>query len=146
MKIHSKLLMLIATMALGVAPAVALATGSPSTTPPSNQGTLTSPPHPPRFCVPTMCWLASAATNSRSCCPPAPKPGGGAVLDRLRAQMPTPHTCSVGIATWDRAELADRLMVRADNALYDAKRTGHDHPAETPVVSRVPRSHASYAH
>jgi diguanylate cyclase (GGDEF)-like protein len=56
---------------------------------------------------------------------------GRVVLERLRAEMPMPHTCSVGIATWDRAELANRLMVRADNALYDAKRTRHDQPSST---------------
>jgi diguanylate cyclase (GGDEF)-like protein len=51
---------------------------------------------------------------------------GPDVLRRLRAQMPTPITCSVGLATWDRIEPADRLMVRADTLLYDAKRAGHD--------------------
>jgi diguanylate cyclase (GGDEF)-like protein len=61
--------------------------------------------------------------------PDCTEPRGGAVLERLRAQMPTPYTCSVGIAKWDRAELADQLIVRADNALYEAKRSRHDHPA-----------------
>jgi diguanylate cyclase (GGDEF)-like protein len=65
---------------------------------------------------------------------------GAAVLERLRAQMPFPHTCSVGIATWNRADVADRLMVRADNALYEAKRTGHDHPAAMRDAHRAPRS------
>jgi diguanylate cyclase (GGDEF)-like protein len=46
------------------------------------------------------------------------------VITRLRARMPRPYSCSVGVATWDRAEAADRLMVRADDALYDAKRDG----------------------
>ncbi len=51
---------------------------------------------------------------------------GPEVLERLRARMPTPTTCSVGFATWDGAEPAERLMVRADTALYDAKRAGRD--------------------
>jgi diguanylate cyclase (GGDEF)-like protein len=50
------------------------------------------------------------------------------ILDRLRARMPTPKTCSVGLATWDRIELAHRLMVRADNALYEVKRGVQQHP------------------
>ncbi len=44
------------------------------------------------------------------------------VVARLRALMPSPHSCSIGVATWDREELADRFMIRADEALYDAKR------------------------
>ena len=52
------------------------------------------------------------------------------VCRRLRARMPSPYSCSVGVATWDSAERADRLMVRADDALYAAKRDDHDH-AET---------------
>jgi diguanylate cyclase (GGDEF)-like protein len=48
------------------------------------------------------------------------------VIARLRSHMPAPYTCSVGLATWDRSELADRLMIRADDALYEAKRNGQD--------------------
>jgi diguanylate cyclase (GGDEF)-like protein len=71
---------------------------------------------------------------------------GHVVLARLRAQMPAPHTCSVGIAMWDGVEPADRLMVRADDALYDDKRTGQDHPLTARVSSPDLRSHASSAH
>lgn len=46
---------------------------------------------------------------------------------RLRALMPSPYTCSIGLATWQPPESPDQLMGRADNALYDAKRNGHDH-------------------
>jgi hypothetical protein len=53
MKVQRKLLMLFAAMALGAAPAVALAagpsdhpTGPPSTTPPTNQGTAHKPSTP----------------------------------------------------------------------------------------------------
>jgi diguanylate cyclase (GGDEF)-like protein len=44
------------------------------------------------------------------------------VIKRLRHRMPGAYSCSVGVATWDCIELADSLMVRADDALYDAKR------------------------
>lgn len=44
------------------------------------------------------------------------------VLDRLRATTPEPYSCSVGLATWDRAEPAEHLISRADDALYEAKR------------------------
>jgi len=36
--------------------------------------------------------------------------------------VPAPHTCSVGLATWDGRESAEDLMRRADDALYDVKR------------------------
>ncbi|HEY2771465.1 MAG TPA: GGDEF domain-containing protein [Solirubrobacteraceae bacterium] len=54
-------------------------------------------------------------------------PGCGAseaaiLADRLQSRMPAPHTCSIGIATWDREEGAGQLMVRADESLYEAKR------------------------
>jgi diguanylate cyclase (GGDEF)-like protein len=48
------------------------------------------------------------------------------IVERLQELMPSPHTCSVGVAGWDCEELADRLMVRADDALYDAKRRGRE--------------------
>jgi len=47
------------------------------------------------------------------------------VIRRLRARMPEPYSCSIGLATWDGAEPADHLMARADQALYDAKRDRH---------------------
>jgi diguanylate cyclase (GGDEF)-like protein len=45
-----------------------------------------------------------------------------AVTERLRARMPRPYSCSIGLATWDGIEPSDSLMGRADTALYDAKR------------------------
>lgn len=63
MKVQSKLLMLIATMALGVAPAVALATGPPSTTPPSNQGTA----HKPSTPGPNASLPAKAKAYGKNC-------------------------------------------------------------------------------
>lgn len=44
------------------------------------------------------------------------------LIRRLRARMPRPHSCSIGVATWDTLEVSDQLMRRADRALYDAKR------------------------
>ncbi|HEY2259138.1 MAG TPA: GGDEF domain-containing protein [Solirubrobacteraceae bacterium] len=48
------------------------------------------------------------------------------IIERLRDRMPRPYSCSAGVATWDRGELADQLMLRADTALYEAKRAGRD--------------------
>jgi diguanylate cyclase (GGDEF)-like protein len=57
----------------------------------------------------------------------------GYVVERLRAGMPGAHSCSAGLATWDRTEPADRLISRADAALYDAKRDSRAGVAPTPV-------------
>jgi diguanylate cyclase (GGDEF)-like protein len=48
------------------------------------------------------------------------------ITRRLRARMPNPYSCSIGLATWDGTELSAQLMGRADNALYYAKRHGHE--------------------
>ena len=66
------------------------------------------------------------------------------VIRRLRARMPTPHSCSIGVATWDTLEVSDQLMRRADQALYDAKRDSqHKAQATTPTVAlqRSPDRH-----
>jgi diguanylate cyclase (GGDEF)-like protein len=47
------------------------------------------------------------------------------VVERLRASTPT-VTCSAGIAERLRGESLERLVERADKALYDAKRSGRD--------------------
>ena len=50
--------------------------------------------------------------------------GASRVAERLAASPEVGHTCSVGIAEWDRASSAETLMRSADAALYDAKRAG----------------------
>lgn len=66
------------------------------------------------------------------------------VIKRLRAGMPTPHSCSIGVATWDTLEVSDQLMKRADKALYQAKRDRQCQPqAATPTdaLQRSPNRH-----
>ncbi|MBV9212508.1 MAG: GGDEF domain-containing protein [Actinobacteria bacterium] len=48
------------------------------------------------------------------------------LMGRLRAVVPAGMTCSMGVATWDLAEGPERLLLRADEALYAAKRRGRD--------------------
>ena len=48
------------------------------------------------------------------------------VLDELRLCMPDGSTCSIGVAIWDGHESGEALVSRADQALYDAKRSGRD--------------------
>lgn len=60
------------------------------------------------------------------------------VIERLRARMPSPHSCSIGVATWDALEISDQLMQRADKALYEAKR-GRDRKARVTVPAPAPQ-------
>jgi diguanylate cyclase (GGDEF)-like protein len=48
------------------------------------------------------------------------------VLDGLRAVTPDGQTFSAGIAEWDGLEDPERLVGRADRALYEAKHAGRD--------------------
>ena len=48
------------------------------------------------------------------------------VLDDLRAVMPAGQTFSAGVAEWDGQEDPERLVGRADRALYEAKHAGRD--------------------
>jgi diguanylate cyclase (GGDEF)-like protein len=49
-----------------------------------------------------------------------------AVLDRVRTLTPEGQTCSIGLAEWAPGESASELVARADEALYEAKRSGRD--------------------
>ncbi len=48
------------------------------------------------------------------------------LLRRLREAVPGETTCSMGLAQWDSQETPERLLLRADEALYSAKRRGRD--------------------
>jgi diguanylate cyclase (GGDEF)-like protein len=48
------------------------------------------------------------------------------ILDDLRAVNPHGQTFSAGIAEWDGQEGPERLVGRADRALYEAKHAGRD--------------------
>ncbi len=49
-----------------------------------------------------------------------------AAVERLRAVVPRGQTCSAGIAAIRKTDTMDRLIGRADQALYRAKNTGRD--------------------
>jgi len=46
--------------------------------------------------------------------------------DQLRTVLPDGLSCSVGVAEWVQGEPAERLLARADEALYAAKDAGRD--------------------
>ncbi|PRY14067.1 GGDEF domain-containing protein [Kineococcus rhizosphaerae] len=48
------------------------------------------------------------------------------VLRAVHDSVPDGQTCSIGVATWDGAEVPPAVLARADAALYRAKRTGRD--------------------
>ena len=48
------------------------------------------------------------------------------MLERLRAVTPHQQTFSAGLACWDRQEISEELVARADRALYQAKDAGRD--------------------
>jgi diguanylate cyclase (GGDEF)-like protein/PAS domain S-box-containing protein len=58
--------------------------------------------------------------------PDCPLSDASVVIQRLRAGTPDGQTVSAGIAVWDGAESAESLLMRADQALYEAKRAGRD--------------------
>jgi diguanylate cyclase (GGDEF)-like protein len=55
------------------------------------------------------------------------RPGDVAmVIGRLRAAMPTAHTCSAGAADWQVGDTVSLLAARTDTALYESKRNGRN--------------------
>jgi diguanylate cyclase (GGDEF)-like protein len=67
------------------------------------------------------------------------------VLDDLRAVNPDGQTFSAGIAEWDGQEGPERLVGRADRALYEAKHAGRDRiiVADSPLGRHPDRQAAS---
>jgi diguanylate cyclase (GGDEF)-like protein len=65
------------------------------------------------------------------------------LLERVQATTPLGQTFSAGVAAWTGEEAPDRLVARADEALYRAKQSGRSrvvvHDAEI-AASRVPAS------
>ena len=59
---------------------------------------------------------------------------GLGVLDGLRGLVPFGETCSIGVARWDGLEGAEALLQAADQALYEAKRSGRDRLVLAPGV------------
>jgi diguanylate cyclase (GGDEF)-like protein len=53
-------------------------------------------------------------------------PDGRVLVERLRETTPEGQTLSAGIAVWDGVEPPPALVGRADEALYEAKRSGRD--------------------
>jgi diguanylate cyclase (GGDEF)-like protein len=48
------------------------------------------------------------------------------LIEELRGCVPSQETVSAGIARWDRVEAGGELLIRADRALYEAKRNGRN--------------------
>jgi diguanylate cyclase (GGDEF)-like protein len=59
------------------------------------------------------------------------------VIERVRAATPGGQECSAGIALWDGAETAAKLLERADGALYEAKYRGRNQIRIAPMRSSL---------
>jgi two-component system, cell cycle response regulator len=62
-----------------------------------------------------------------------------AAIDKLRVDIAGEVTISAGVATWDGEEAAEVLLRRADEALYEAKRTGRDRVLAAPAPATLHR-------
>jgi diguanylate cyclase (GGDEF)-like protein len=65
------------------------------------------------------------------------------VLDDLRAVTPDGQTFSAGLAEWDGREDPERLVGRADRALYEAKHAGRDRIIEATAQPDPPQPPAT---
>jgi diguanylate cyclase (GGDEF)-like protein len=70
--------------------------------------------------------------------PGADAAGAAATLRRLALVTPGGQSCSGGVAAWDGVELPDALMLRADGALYAAKRAGRDRVEQAAAPQPLP--------
>jgi diguanylate cyclase (GGDEF)-like protein len=71
------------------------------------------------FCLIQSCDLADAVEVAESV---------RRSIRALRFTQPEPFgiTCSFGVAEWERGDTIDRILRRADIAMYEAKNTGRD--------------------
>ena len=72
------------------------------------------------------CSHATVERNSRSRLPRPTAAHAEEAVGRVRNSTPRGQKASAGIACWDGEEEAHDLVARADQALYEAKRTGRD--------------------
>ncbi len=79
--------------------------------------------------APRMCLARIGGDEFALLMPASTEPDASAVIGRIPARTPAPHSCSVGLATWDGTESEERLIRRADAAPYQAKRNGRDRVA-----------------
>jgi diguanylate cyclase (GGDEF)-like protein len=68
------------------------------------------------------------------------------VLDDLRAVTPGRQSFSAGVAEWDGQEDPERLVGRADRALYEAKHAGRDRIVEATAQPGDPQPPATNPH
>jgi diguanylate cyclase (GGDEF)-like protein len=60
------------------------------------------------------------------------------LVERLRRAVPSPQTCSAGLAQWNGQESAEELYARADLALLEAKHTGRDRTVVAAALDVMP--------